>query len=335
MQAQSDSQRFQLEAARLTLSSNIVVAAVQEASLRAQITATQSLVELQDQQLELFRRQLRSGAIAEAAALAQEAAVAQTRALLPPLRKQLAQQRDLLVALAGQLPSETSLDAFELSALQLPQEVPVGLPSDLVEQRPDVRAAEEQLHAASAEIGVATANLLPQFTLSANAGGVATTLGQLFKSGNLFWNLAAGVTQPLFDGGTLLHRKRAAEAAYDVAAAQYRGTVVGAFQNVADALQALQFDADALHEAVAAQTSAASSLAIAKHQLELGDISAVALLAADQTYQQALIAQVQAQANRLADTAALFQALGGGWWSRPDATTGGAAQSPPPVVAAR
>jgi NodT family efflux transporter outer membrane factor (OMF) lipoprotein len=213
--------------------------------------------------------------------------------------------------------------------------VPLGLPSVLVEQRPDVRSAEEQLHAASAEIGVAAANLLPQFTLSANAGSVATAMGQLFKSGNVFWSLAAGVTQPLFDGGTLLHRKRAAEAAYDAAAAQYRATVVGAFQNVADALQALQFDADAMHDAAVAQASAKDSLEIARRQLELGDISTVALLAADQTYQQAVVALVQVQANRLADTAALFQALGGGWWNRTDASTVGARPRDLPAVAAR
>ena len=335
LQAQTDSQRYQLEAARLSLSSNIVVAAVPEASLRAQITATVALADLQAQQLDLLRRQLKSGAIPEAGVIAQEAAVAQTRALLPPLRKQLAQQRDLLVALAGELPSESSLATFELTTLQLPLELPLGVPSALVEQRPDVRSAEEQLHAASAEVGVATAALLPQFTLGANYGGVATTVSQLFKSGNLFWNLAGGVTQPLFDGGMLLHRKRAAEANYEAAAAQYRSTVIGAFQNVADALQALEFDADATREAVAAEVSAASSLKIARRQLELGDISTVALLAADQTYQQAVIGLVQAKANRFADTAALFQALGGGWWNRPSTSADAAAPLTTPVASAR
>jgi NodT family efflux transporter outer membrane factor (OMF) lipoprotein len=334
LQAQSDSQRFQLEAAYLTLTSNVVAAAVQEASLRAQIAAANTMIKVEQEQLNLFRRQLELGAVAEANVLAQVAALAQTQALLPPLQKQLAQQRDLLTALAGGFPGDVSSNVsgnassnashnaapeqFELSMLQLPQDLPVSLPSKLVEQRPDVRSAEEQLHAASALVGVAKANMLPQFTLSAAGGSMATQIGQLFKSGNGFWTLAGGITQPLFEGGALLHKKRAAEAAYDEAAAQYRGTVIAAFQNVADTLQALQFDADGLQAAVIAERAAADSLAIARRQVELGDIGYVSLLAAEQAYQQAVLTLVQAQANRYADTAALFQALGGGWWNRDD-----------------
>ena len=194
--------------------------------------------------------------------------------------------------------------------------MPLTLPSKLIEQRPDVRSAEEQLHAASAQIGVAKANMLPQFTLSADGGSMASVVSQLFKSGNGFWTVAGGITQPLFQGGTLLHKKRAAEAAYDEAAAQYRSTVLAAFQNVADTLQALQSDADALQAAAVAERATADSLAIAKRQVELGDIGYVALLASEQAYQQALTNLVQAQANRYTDTAALFQALGGGWWNR-------------------
>jgi len=179
-----------------------------------------------------------------------------------------------------------------------------------------VRAAEEQLHSASAQIGVAKANMLPQLTLNASGGSMATQISQLFKSGNGFWSLAGGITQPLFEGGALLHKKRAAEAAYDEAAAQYRSTVIGAFQNVADTLQALQYDADALQAAAIAERAAADSLAIAHRQVELGDIGYVSLLVAEQAYQQAVMALVQAQANRFTDTAALFQALGGGWWNR-------------------
>lgn len=322
LQAQADSQRFQLEAAFLTLTSNVVAAAVQEASLRAQITATVAMVAIEQEQLGLFRRQLDLGAVAEANVVAQIATLAQTKALLPPLQKQLAQQRDMLAALAGRFPSDVSSTAaaekFELSMLQLPQDLPVSLPSKLVEQRPDVRWAEEQLHAASSQVGVAKANMLPQFTLSAGGGSMATQIGQLFKSGNGFWTLAGGVTQPLFEGGALLHKKRAAEAAYDEAAAQYRSTVIAAFQNVADTLLALQYDAEGLQAAVMAERAAADSLAIAGRQVELGDIGYVSLLAAEQGYQQAVLALVQAQANRYADTAALFQALGGGWWNRVD-----------------
>lgn len=318
LQAQADSQRFQLEAAYITLTSNVVAAAVQEASLRAQIDATESMVKIEQEQLDLFRRQLALGAVPEANVVAQVAMLAQTKALLPPLQKQLAQQRDLLAALAGRYPSDAAPEQFELSALKLPQELPLTLPSKLVEQRPDVRSAEEQLHSASAQIGVAKANMLPQFTLSADGGSMAYVLSQLFKSGNGFWTVAGGITQPVFDGGMLLHKKRAAEAAYDQAAAQYRSTVIAAFQNVADTLQALQSDADALQAAAVAERATADSLAIAKRQVELGDISYVALLASEQAYQQALTNLVQAQANRYADTAALFQALGGGWWNRAD-----------------
>jgi NodT family efflux transporter outer membrane factor (OMF) lipoprotein len=316
LQAQADSQRFQMEAATITLTSNVVAAAVQEASLRAQIVATESMVKIEQEQLDLFRRQLALGAIPEANVVAQVAALAQTKALLPPLHKQLAQQRDLLAALAGRFPSDAAPEQFELSALQLPQELPLTLPSKLIEQRPDVRSAEEQLHSASAQIGVAKANMLPQFTLSANGGSMAYVVSQLFKSGNGFWTVAGGITQPLFEGGALLHKKRAAEAAYDEAAAQYRSTVLAAFQNVADTLQALQADADALQTAAIAERASADSLAIAKRQVELGDIGYVALLASEQSYQQALTNLVQAQASRYSDTAALFQALGGGWWNR-------------------
>jgi len=194
----------------------------------------------------------------------------------------------------------------------------VSLPSKLVEQRPDVRAAEEQLHAASAAVGVAVANMLPQFTIDAAAGGSATTLGQMFASGNPFWSLSGSITQPIFAGGALLHRKRAAEAAFDQAGAQYRSTVITAFQNVADALYALQADADALSAAVNSERAAKVSLNLVTKQLQVGQVNYLALLNAQQTYQQAVLSLSQARANRFADTAALFQALGGGWWNRKD-----------------
>jgi NodT family efflux transporter outer membrane factor (OMF) lipoprotein len=316
LKAQADSQRFQLEAAYLTLTSNVVAGAIGEASLRGQIGAAKRLVEIQAQSLGLLRRQYELGQAAEADVVAQEAALAQTEAMLPPLEKQLAQQRDLLARLAGRFPGEELVEKFELSALDLPHELPVSLSSRLVAQRPDVRSAEEQLHSASAQIGVAVANRLPSIALSADLGSVATTIGQLFTSGTGFWSLAGNVTQPVFQGGTLLHRQRAAEAAYDQALALYRGCVLTAFQNVADTLHAIQCDADALKSSVAAERAAAKSLAIARIQLQLGDVSYLALLNAEQTYQQAVMNQVQALANRYADTAALFQALGGGWWNR-------------------
>jgi NodT family efflux transporter outer membrane factor (OMF) lipoprotein len=318
LKAQADSQRFQLEAAYLTLTSNVVAAVVEEAALRGQIEATRKIIEFQSKSLGLSKSQYELGQIATLDVVAQEAALAQTQAMLPPLEKQLAQQRDLLARLAGRFPSETPSEEFELSSLQLPQELPVSLPSKLVLQRPDVRSAEEQLHTASADIGVSIANRLPNITLSANLGSSATALSKLFTSGTGFWALAANLTQPIFQGGTLLHRQRAAEAVYDQAAAQYRSAVLTAFQNVADTLHAIQCDADALKAAVAAERAAATSLTIAQQRLELGDVSYLELINAEQTYQQAKINLIQTLANRYADTAALFQALGGGWWNRSD-----------------
>ena len=314
--AQAEFQRFQLEAAYLTLTSNVVVAAIQEASLRAQIAATERVIGIETEQVEISRRQYALGAIAMGDVVAQEAVLAQTRATLPILKKQLAIQRNLLTALAGCFPSDELTEQFELSTLQLPQDLPLTVPSQLVQQRPDIRAAEAQLHAASAQIGVATANMLPQMTLSAAIGGTATQIGDMLAANNVFWSIAGSAAQTIFAGGTLLHRKRAATAAYDQASAQYRSTVITAFQNVADSLRALQYDADALNAQVAAEHAAAESLEIARRALQLGSISYLALLNVEQTYQQAVINLVQSRVNRYTDTAALFQSLGGGWWNR-------------------
>jgi len=318
LQAQADTQRFQAEAAFLTLTSNVVVAAIQEASLRGQIEATNKLIDINSKILEVLRRQFMEGYANRSDVAAQEAALAQIRVTLPPLRKALAQQRDLLAALAGRFPSEEPPEIFKLTAIRLPGEVPVSLPSGLVQQRPDVRAAEEQLHAASAQIGVATANMLPQFTINGARGYTATDFAALWTPSGLFWTAAANATQPLFDGFTLLHQKRAAEAAYDQAAQQYRATVLGAFQNVADALRAIQNDADAVKAASDFERAAKISLDLATQQMQSGNANVLLLLTAQQTYQQAVIGLVLAQANRLSDTAALFQALGGGWWNRVD-----------------
>ena len=317
--AQADAQHFQLEATYLTLTSNIVVAAVQEASLRGQIAATQKIIKFANDALEVLRRQRALGQVADMDVVAEEAALAQVEQGLPPLQQQLAQQRHLLTALTGSLPSEELPEQFVLAALQLPRELPVSLPSSLVEQRPDIRAAEANLQSASAQIGVAIANRLPNITLTANPGSTAFSPDQLFAPGTGFWSLAGSATQPIFHGGTLLFRELAARDAFDQAAAQYRSTVIMAFQNVADTLSALRNDGVALQKAVAAERAAERSLAITRQRLELGDINYLGLLNAQQTYQQALLSRVQAQAARFADTAALFQAMGGGWWNRSDA----------------
>ena len=330
LEAQTDFERFQLDAAYVTLTSNLVAACVQEASLRAQIAATGEIIDAESAQLSVLQRQFELGGASKTALLAQDATLAQARATLPPLQKQLAQQRHALAVLAGRPPGEALDQKFDLATLQLPQELPVSLPSKLVEQRPDVRASEAQLHSASAQIGVATANMLPQLTLTGSIGSSATQIGDLFSPGTGIWSVAAGLTQPIFEGGTLLHKKRAAVAAYDQAAAQYRNTVLLAFQNVADALRALQSDADALNAQTAAERSAADSLDLERQQFKLGAISYTSLLDAERTYQQARIGLVQAQASRFTDTAALFQALGGGWWNHADVAAQG--DKPPPAA---
>lgn len=318
VEAQQEFQRFQLEGAYLTLTSNVVTTAVQEASLRAQIAATREVIDAEAQQLDVLQKQFSVGGVSRSSVLAQQTVLAQTRAGLPQLEKQLAQIRNQLAVLAGDLPSENGAATFELDMLQLPQQLPVSLPSRLVEQRPDIRAAESQLHVASAQVGVATADMFPQLTLSANAGSVAYSAGNLFSAGSGIWSVGAGLVQPIFRGGTLLHQKRAAVAAYDAAAAQYRSVVLAAFQDVANVLDALQSD-DRIFEAqtVAAQ-SAADSLDITRKQYQIGAASYLALLNAQQAYQQTRIALAQARATRYADTAALFQSLGGGWWNRDD-----------------
>jgi NodT family efflux transporter outer membrane factor (OMF) lipoprotein len=314
--AVEEQQRFQLEAVYLTLTANIAVAAITEAAVRDQIAATEESIRTQREALTILRRQHDLGQAAGSDVAAQEAALAQAEAALPPLQKQLQQQRHLLAVLTGHPPSEAPKDLFDLAAVQLPRELPVSLPSNLVEHRPDIRAAEAQLRAASAAIGVAIANMLPQITLSGNLGASALTIGQLFGPGTGFWTIGASAAQTIFDAGALLHRKRAAEAAFDEAAAQYRSAVLAAFQNVADTLRALQADADALRAAAAAERAASDSLAIVTRQLALGAVNGLALLNAEQAYAQARLNLVTAQANRLADTVALFQALGGGWWAR-------------------
>jgi NodT family efflux transporter outer membrane factor (OMF) lipoprotein len=318
LQAQEQQARFALAATHITLSSNVAAAAIQEASLRGQIAATHELITINTDMLEILRTQFAKGYVGGLDVAAQESQLAQVAATLPPLLKQLAQQRDLLAVLSGGFPNQELAEKFELSSLQLPQELPVSLPSQLVQQRPDVRQAEENLHSASAQIGIAVANRLPNFALTADAGSMAVILGKLFAGGAGFWDVGASVAQPIFDGGTLLHRERAAKAAYTQASEQYRSTVLTAFQDVADTLNALLQDADALKAAAAARDAAAVTLDLARKQFQAGYVNYLGLLNAEQSYQEAVINLVQAQANRYADTAALFQALGGGWWDRSD-----------------
>ncbi|MGO9931377.1 MAG: efflux transporter outer membrane subunit [Steroidobacteraceae bacterium] len=319
--AQAEASRFQLDATYLTLTANVITAAIEEAGFREQISATERMITLERESLSVLRRELELGAIAEVDVYAQDAALAQLEATLPPLQRQLLTTRDQLAVLTGHLPAEFKAPGLELDQLALPVDLPLGVPSQLVERRPDVRAAEAQLHAATAQVGVAIANMLPQFTITGDIGSSATAMSDLFKGGTGFWSLGANATQTLFAGGALLHHKRAADAALDQAAALYKSAVLTAFQNVADAMHALDADADALNAASRAATAAQMSLSVVRQQLELGSVSYLALVVSEQTYQQSVISLLQARSARFADTAALFQALGG-------SITPGAVQSP-------
>jgi NodT family efflux transporter outer membrane factor (OMF) lipoprotein len=323
--ASAETQRFQAEATYLTLISNVIVAAITQASAQTQLLTTHDMVEGGHASLEILRQLYQQGSIASAQISAQETTLAQMEATLPALQQQLAQQRDLLARLSGRLPGEWSAPDLELSMLSLPQQLPLSLPARLVEQRPDVRAAEASLHAATAQVGVAIANMLPNISLTADAGTAAVRLSQLLGPGTRFWSVGASLSQTVFAGGTLLHRKRAAVANMDQAAAQYRSTVLEAFREVADVLAALQADAATLEAQARAEHAAAATLAFVRQNLQLGSASYLELLDAERNRQQSALAVEQARAQRLADTVALFQALGGGWWNRvpPDGPAGG------------
>ena len=321
-QAQAQAVRFQMIATYNTLVANVVVTAIQQGSVRLQIEATHQLIDIDTNILRILQYQLGKGYANGLDVAAQESQLAQVQATLPPLEKQAAQLRDLMATLAGEFPAQGQSENFELTSLRLPEDLPVSVPADLVTQRPDVRQAEANLHDASAKIGIAEANRLPNITLTANTGSSASALNQLFTSGTGFWSVGADLAAPLFQGGALLHQERAAKANYAQAAAQYRSTVLSACQNVADTLAALSTDADGLKAAAHAADAAKTTLDLSQHQWQDGYAGYLVLLSAQQAYQQARINLVQAQASRYADTAALFQALGGGWWNRQDLASG-------------
>ena len=316
LEAQAEAVRFQMIATYNTLTANVVVTAIQQGSVQLQIEATRQLIDLNTRTLEILRYQFAKGYANGLDVAAQESQLAQVAATLPPLLKQAAQLRDLIATLTGEFPAQAPAGTFELTSLQLPQDLPLSVPAELVTQRPDIRQAEANLHAASAKIGIAVANRLPNITLSAGTGSTALAINQLFTSGTGFWSVGADLTAPIFQGGALLHQERSARDAYVQAAEQYRSAVLTAFQNVADTLTALEQDAEALKAASTAADAAKVTLDLAQRQWQDGYASYLALISAEQSYQQARINLVQAQASRYADTAALFQALGGGWWHR-------------------
>jgi len=316
LRSQVDYQRFEVEAAYLTLTSNIVTTAITAASLAAQIHATHELIHSEEKQLGIVKKQLHLGGVSNADVLSQETQLATTRASLPPLEQSLSQSQHALSVLVGAVPSEGPTLEFDLSQLELPTHLPVSLPSSLVRNRPDIRASEELLHAASAGIGVATANLYPQITLNGSYGWESTAPSALFKSSTAMWSVGGGLLQPIFNAGSLQAKRRAAIAGYEQAQAQYHQIVLQAFQNVADTLRALQHDAETFRAQNEAEIAARGSLRLTQKQFHLGGVSYLSLLVAERQYQQARISRIQAQAARYNDTAALFQALGGGWWNR-------------------
>jgi NodT family efflux transporter outer membrane factor (OMF) lipoprotein len=318
LQAQAQAARFQMIATWNTLTTNVVVTAIEAAALDEQVDATRESIDVANKSLAILRLRFTKGDASRLDVAAQQTQLAQTEAALPALVKQQAATRHALAVLVGAFPDLAPAESFTLADLHLPASLPLSLPSQLVAQRPDVRQARANLHAASAAIGIAAAARLPSITLSANAGSTALAISKVFTSGTGFWGIAAALTAPVFEGGQLLHQERAAKAAYVEAAEQYRGTVLTAFQNVADTLVALAQDARALQAAATAERAARTALDLSRLQLEHGYIGGFELLSAAQAYQQARIALVQAEANRFADTAALYQALGGGWWHHPE-----------------
>jgi NodT family efflux transporter outer membrane factor (OMF) lipoprotein len=314
LKAQEQAARFQMIAAWTTLTSNVVVTAVEGAALREQVDATRKLVDLEKHSLAILQLRFEKGDASKLDVAAQQSQLAQTEAGLPALVKQLAATQHALAVLVGAFPDQGPAESFTLADLRLPADLPVSLPSKLVAQRPDVRQARADLHAASAAVGIAAAERLPNIELTANAGSTALAISKVFTSGTGFWSIAASLTAPIFEGGQLMHQERAAKATYVEAAEQYRGTVLTAFQNVADTLVSLDQDAKGLQAAAKAEQAAKTTLDLSQLQLKHGYIGSFELLAAQQAYQQARIALIAAEANRFADTAALYQALGGGWW---------------------
>lgn len=313
--AQVDYQQFQLMAAYLNLTTNIVTTIIQMASLQEQLISTRQLAASLQKQLGIFRGQFRLGGVSLENVSSQEAVLGQTLSLIPPLENNYSKSHNALAVLVGAMPNE-NFDIPRLREITLPKDLPVSLPSYIVRQRPDVRAYEALVHAASAQIGVATANLLPTFTLSGSRGWQSLFASTLFRPANIIWSMALQATQPIFHGGALIAQRRAAVAAYDLAMANYQQTVLQAFQNVGDSLRALETDSRTLHETRYTELAAKTFFNLTTEQYRLGGASYLAIIVAEQQYRQATIARIQAEAARFADTAILFQALGGGWWNK-------------------
>jgi NodT family efflux transporter outer membrane factor (OMF) lipoprotein len=318
LHAQADFERWELEAAYLALTANVVTTAINVASLHAQIGVVNELAASQRDQLKVAQRQFEAGATSRSDVLLQQTQVAVTEAQLPALEKLLAQAQHRLAVLAGRTPDDPQVPDFTLEQLTLPEQLPLSVPAKLVHQRPDVQAAEALLHESTAQLGVATANLYPQLNLTGSIGSQTVQASDLFKSGAAAWNVGGSLTQPLFHGGELLGLRRAARDDLDRATAEYRRAVLAALEDVADTLRALEADARTLQADTIAENDARDTLAITRVQFQYGGVSYLTLLTAQRVYLDARQNRALAEAVRYADTAALFQALGGGWWNRQD-----------------
>lgn len=311
LNAQVAYQNWQLQGARLMLAGNVVSAAIRQAQLKAHIEVTRQMIALQEQTLHITEESHLAGGVSEYDVRGQRTALAQMKASLPPLEQQLDIVNHQLAVLMGKSPSEVNIDQIKLDALHLPEELPISLPSSLVRQRPDILAAEALLHQASANVGVATANLYPQIVLSGSGGGIGTS----FTSGGPVWNAGLSLTQPIFNGGSLRAERRKADAAYDEASAGYQQTVLQAFREVADTLRAIEHDAEALKDRSEAVDDADAAYDIASRSYEAGGVSQLSLLDAQREQMQTALDRIDYQAARYSDSTTLFQALGGGWWN--------------------
>ncbi len=312
--ALADLRSDELDAAYITLTGNTVSQAIQLASVRAQLKAANGILEIDRQTLELVRKERDVGTAPDSDVVVAETQLATDKTLLPVLEQQLSVAKHALAVLAGLAPGDWSPPDFNLETLTLPGELPVSLPSELVHQRPDIRAAEAQLHAASAQIGIATAQLYPTITLSAGITAYSLNGSSLFNPSNLLWSTAAGLVQPVFDGGARRAERRAALADFKAAAADYRQTVLQAFGQVGDVLEALTHDADLLAAQQDALESAAKSVRLQRDNYTKGGAGILNLLDAQRQYQQASLGYARVQAQRYQDSVQLLVAMGGGWW---------------------
>jgi NodT family efflux transporter outer membrane factor (OMF) lipoprotein len=317
LRAEREYQQWQLEGARLMLAGNVVSAVIRQAELQEQIEITRQMLEVQQQELSITQQRYHAGGVSDYDLRSQRTAVAQIEATLSPLEQQSDAIHDQLALLMGKSPAEAHIPSISLASLRLPEQLPVSLPSSLVRQRPDIRATEALLHQASANVGVATANQYPQIILSGSGGAIGTN----FTAGGDIWNVGSSLTQPIFNGGSSRAEKRKAQAAYDEAGDVYRQTVLEAFREVADALYAIQHDAETLQARGEAASEAQAAYHIASQRYAAGGISHLNLLDAQRQQLQTALDRTNSAASRYADSVTLLQALGGGWWNQTHTAT--------------